>query len=96
MNIKQLTEFYEKELNFLKALSNPTRLEILNIMIKKGSITSSELADMIDVSDPTIYGCLRYLYRVGILNYRNGDSQTKIYYIKDERVSKLLSLLKEC
>lgn len=57
-----------KELNdFFKALSDPTRRKILNLL-KASDLTPSEMMEKIDVSQPTLSHHLDILKRAGLVD----------------------------
>jgi len=81
------------ESDFLKAISQPTRLRIL-YFLRKGEKCACEIIPEIGEDQSTISRHLNYLKDSGILNSRR-EGVSVYYRIKDERVFVLLSLVDE-
>lgn len=79
---------------YLKYLSNDNRLLILCALLEK-PLTVGELNKIInDISLPALSQHLQKLKDGGFICSRK-DRQSVIYMIKDEKVKKLIALLKE-
>ena len=79
---------------YLKYLSNNNRLLILCALLEK-PLTVGELNKIInDISLPALSQHLQKLKDGGFI-YSRKDRQSVIYMIKDEKVKKLIALLKE-
>lgn len=79
---------------YLKYLSNDNRLLILCVLLEQ-PLTVGELNKIInDISLPALSQHLQKLKDGGFICSRK-DRQSVIYMIKDEKVKKLIALLKE-
>lgn len=83
----------ELETNFIKALSQPTRLKIV-YFLRGGERCACEIIPKMKEEQSTISRHLNYLKNAGILQSRKEG--VSIYYkIKDKRIFSLLSLVDE-
>lgn len=79
---------------YLKYLSNDNRLLILCVLLEQ-PLTVGELNKIInDISLPALSQHLQKLKDGGFICSRK-DRQSVIYMIKDEKIKKLIALLKE-
>ncbi len=67
--------------DFCKALADPTRQKILEILLQ-GEKTVSEIVDEFPLSQPTISHHLELLTRYGLLTSRKDGKQ--VYYATDQ------------
>jgi len=61
---------YELRAEFFKALSHPTRLKILDIILNENEICVCEIVKKIGIDQPTISKHLNILKKAGILESR--------------------------
>ncbi|MBW8050170.1 MAG: metalloregulator ArsR/SmtB family transcription factor [Cytophagales bacterium] len=66
-----------------KALSDESRVRILNLILKNGEMCISDLELVLDFTQTKTSRHLTYLKNAGILTFRKID-QWAFYYIKDE------------
>jgi len=83
-----MAEDYEKIAISFKALSDPTRLQILRIL-ESGEHSVNEIVDFFTLSQPTISRHLATLANCGLLTSRRTDQQ-KQYKLNTFAVSELL------
>ena len=74
-----------------RALSDPTRLKIVGILLK-GERCACELPGMVGKAQPTVSLQLKKLSDCGVLACRK-DGVKCIYRVSDKRVKKLLELV---
>ncbi|TFF89504.1 MAG: ArsR family transcriptional regulator [Promethearchaeota archaeon] len=75
--------------DFLKALSDQTRLDIL-FLLQKEPRTSADLQELLDRSQSTISQHLKILYSNNLISYEK-DKKENLYSIKDTQTSNFLS-----
>jgi len=75
-----------------KALSDPTRLRIVSILLK-GERCACKLPAMVGKAQPTVSLQLKKLVASGVLSCRK-DGVRAIYRVSDPRIKKLLELVK--
>lgn len=83
----------ELETDFIKALSQPTRLKIVHFL-KDGERCACEIIPKMKEEQSTISRHLTCLRNAGILQSRK-EGVSVYYKIKDERIFSLLSLVDE-
>jgi DNA-binding transcriptional ArsR family regulator len=71
-----------------RVLGNPTAYEILKLL-GRGKRQPTELADMMNLSKPTVSVCLRTLRNLDLIRYDN-LRQGKFYYIKEPSILDIL------
>lgn len=71
-----------------KALSDPTRIRILNLLLS-GEHAVSEIAEKLNLSQSSVSHQLRFLKNLRLVKYRR-DGRTLYYSEDDEHVMKLL------
>ncbi|MCX6382932.1 MAG: metalloregulator ArsR/SmtB family transcription factor [Actinobacteria bacterium] len=67
----------------MKALSNESRIRIVNLLKVKGRVCISEITDIINLSQPTISSHLKKLEEAGIITFRK-DGLWVNYYLNKE------------
>lgn len=81
----------ERKAEFLKALAQPTRLKILNLL-KDGERCVCEIFPAIDGGQSNVSRHLQTLKRAGILSSRK-EGLRVIYWIRDERIVRVAEAL---
>ena len=76
---------------FHKALSNPVRLEIVDLLAK-GELCQCDIFPKIGSSQSTVSSYLQQLVRAGILTVRR-DGTRKLYSINDRKIQIVLTKL---
>src|SRR5918997_3665527 len=76
---------------YFRALGDPTRLRILELLGEHGELSVSELVDRLAQSQPKVSNHLACLRWCGFVHTRR-DHPTVHYRVADERVSQLLAL----
>ena len=83
-----MTHSPDKTLTVLKALSHPTRLEIIRSVIGHTEITCQELSPKFDISQPTMSHHFNKLVKAGVLNNRRNGT-VWIYSLNREFIATL-------
>jgi len=73
-----------------KALSDPTRLRIVEILLN-GERCACELPDMVGKAQPTVSLQLKKLRAAGILSLRKEGAKS-IYRVSEQRIRRMLEL----
>lgn len=74
-----------------KALSDPTRLRIVEILLR-GERCACELPAMLGKAQPTVSLQLKKLVAAGVLSFRK-DGAKAIYSVSDPRAARLLEVV---
>jgi len=77
----------------LKALANPTRLEIVRLL-KKGEICACKFVELIGKAQPTVSQHLRVLENAGIAKSRR-DGKMIFYSLTNTKVFDIIKILQE-
>jgi len=75
--------------NTFKALSDPTRREILNLL-KSGEMTAGDIADQFEMTKPTLSHHFSILKEAGLIDSRK-DAQTVWYSLNTSVLEDLAS-----
>lgn len=81
----------KKNVEFLKALADETRLKILQFLGDK-EMCQCDIIPAMDKSQSTISQHLQILTNAGVLEYRK-EGQRSLYRLKDERIRKIIELI---
>ena len=84
-------EKLEELAEFFKALSHPVRLKIVSILIE-GKQCVKNLGELLNMSQPSVSQHLSILRSRGIVGWKR-EGSIICYFIKDERILKLYSML---
>ena len=76
---------------YFRALGDPTRVRILELLGEHGELSVSELVDRLAQSQPKVSNHLACLRWCGFVHTRR-DHPTVYYRVADERVTELLAL----
>ena len=87
-----MSEFRKYTIDFLKVLSNPTRLEILDLL-KNSEKNSTEIKHILGRSQSTISKHLNMLFENNLIDYEKRDN-IKYYKIQNKDIFTLLSNIK--
>jgi DNA-binding transcriptional ArsR family regulator len=74
----------EWRIQFHKALANPERLRIVELL-EKGEMCQCEIYPAIGLAQSTVSNYLNQLVRAGILSFRR-DGTRKMYSLSDKRI----------
>jgi len=77
----------------LKALSDPTRLKIVEVL-EKGEICACKFASITNKAQPTVSQHLKILENAGIIKSRK-DGKNVMYSIADKKILDLIKIAKE-
>lgn len=88
-----MSEIKTVMIDFIKVLSDQTRLDILELLQKDEEKTSKDIQDALDKSQSTISQQLKILYTSNLVDYRKKEN-TKYYFIKNEEIFELLVNIK--
>ena len=89
MEVEEL--IMKKNVELMKALSDETRLKILQFLGQEERC-QCEIVPAMEKSQSTISQHLQILTSSGVLEYRK-DGQRSLYILKDERIRKILELV---
>lgn len=81
-------------MNAFAALADDTRREIVRLVAKKGSLTSTEISERFKVSPPAISQHLKVLREAEILRMSK-DAQKRIYSLNDSGMNEMEDWLRE-
>lgn len=88
-----MEERYTNTAKILKAISDPKRLRIVD-MLSCGELCACKILEFFKVTQPTLSHDMKVLVQAGIVNERREGK--KIYYsLNDESISAFLSTLKD-
>lgn len=86
---------FKKMERILKAIANPIRLAIIDVLRKEGPLTVRDLCDCVGLRQAVASSYLRKMYRIGILGFRK-EGRCVFYYIKNNRVLDIIDCLSQC
>lgn len=79
----------------LRALTDDTRLQILEMLAAGESLRAQELIDELDVTQSTVSRHLKQLTAAGFVKEERGDGANKNYRLYRERLDELFALLSQ-
>jgi DNA-binding transcriptional ArsR family regulator len=79
----------------LKALSNPGRLAIVDLLLEKQQLSVNEIAEQTQLSQSHASQHLKQLEEIGLL-ISERDGKHMFYHIHNQGVSQLLACINEC
>jgi ArsR family transcriptional regulator len=85
---------YEMQAQLCKTLSNPKRLEILDILKAEGEITVNGLAEKLEIPKANTSQHLAVLRQAGVVTTRR-DGINVFYSLRSERISEACSLTRQ-
>jgi ArsR family transcriptional regulator len=84
----------KKIIKILKALSDESRIRIVNLLKAKNGICVCEITEIINLSQPTISSHLKKLEEAGIINYKKDGLWVNYYLNKmDSESMELVGLI---
>ena len=90
MSVDKQTEW---RIQFHKALSNPERLKIVELL-EKGELCQCDIYPAIGLAQSTVSNYLTQLLRAGILSFRRAGTR-KLYSLSDERIRHMIRDLRD-
>jgi len=84
-----MSELRKYTIEFLKVLTHPTRLEILDLL-KNSKMNSSEIQKLLRISQSTVSKHLNMLFENNLIEYEKREN-IKYYKIKNADIFTLLS-----
>lgn len=87
-------KLYEMQAQLCKTLSNPKRLEILDILKGHGEITVNALAEKLEIPKANTSQHLAVLRQAGVVTTRR-DGINVYYSLRSERISEACSLTRQ-
>lgn len=90
-NVQKLEHMAE----LLKSVAHPLRISIIDILIQKEEMTVTEIHNLLKIPQPEASRQLTTLKNAGIVNCKK-EGTTRIYYLVDKSISKLLDCLENC
>lgn len=85
---------YEMQAQLCKTLSNPKRLEILDILKAEGEITVNGLAEKLEIPKANTSQHLAVLRQAGVVTTRR-DGINVFYSLRSDRISEACSLTRQ-
>jgi ArsR family transcriptional regulator len=87
-------KLYEMQAELCKTLSNPKRLEILDILKEREEISVNSLAEMLEIPKANTSQHLAVLRQAGVVNTRK-DGINVYYSLKSAKISEACSLTRQ-
>ena len=87
-------KLYEMQAELCKTLSNPKRLEILDILKEREEISVNSLAEMLEIPKANTSPHLAVLRQAGVVNTRK-DGINVYYSLKSAKISEAGSLTRQ-
>ncbi len=87
-------KLYEMQAQLCKTLSNPKRLEILDILREEGEITVNALAELLEIPKANTSQHLAVLRQAGVVNTRR-DGINVFYSLRSDRISEACALTRQ-
>jgi len=87
-------EYHNIKAQTLKALSHPTRLHIVEVLLN-GEKCVNDIKDLFDATQPNISQHLNTLKFSGVVDYRQ-DKNLRCYYLKDpKKIKKIIQAVRQ-
>jgi len=87
-------KLYEMQAELCKTLSNPKRLEILDILKEQGEICVNELAERLEIPKANTSQHLAVLRQAGVVNTRK-DGINVYYSLRSQKITDACSLTRD-
>ena len=87
-------KLYEMQAELCKTLSNPKRLEILDILKERDEISVNNLAQILEIPKANTSQHLAVLRQAGVVNTRK-DGINVYYSLRSDKISKACSLTRQ-
>ncbi|MDO5668094.1 MAG: metalloregulator ArsR/SmtB family transcription factor [Alcaligenaceae bacterium] len=96
MNTQLLTleTLAEEAADFIKTLGNPHRLLVLCLLVEMGELNVGQIHQHSSLSQSALSQHIAIMREEGLISYRR-EAQTLYYRIADDRVFKIVSVLKQ-
>ncbi len=91
IDIQKLDEAAE----VLKAIAHPLRIAIIDLLVKKGNLTVTEIYKKLDSGQPTISHHLSILKSKGLLISERQGRQIS-YSLKHKRLNNIIKCINQC
>lgn len=82
----------EQDINMLKALAHPVRLEIVNVLLTKGDCNVSQLVEEINIPQSTVSQHLTKLRTTGIVKFDKLGLES-YYRVENQKAKALVEVL---
>lgn len=89
--MEKTKKLYELQAELCKTLSNPKRLEILDILKEEGEICVNRLAEMLEIPKANTSQHLAVLRQAGVVNTRK-DGINVYYSLRSKKITEACSL----
>ena len=93
-NLNMEKKLYEMQAELCKTLSNPKRLEILDILKEREEISVNQLAEMLEIPKANTSQHLAVLRQAGVVNTRK-DGINVYYSLRSAKISEACSLTRQ-
>ena len=87
-------KLYEMQAQLCKTLSNPKRLEILDVLKEAGEVTVNALSEALEIPKANTSQHLAVLRQAGVVNSRR-DGINVFYSLRSERISEACALTRQ-
>jgi ArsR family transcriptional regulator, virulence genes transcriptional regulator len=87
-------KIYEMQAELCKTLSNPKRLEILDVLKQQGELTVNALSELLEIPKANTSQHLAVLRTAGVVNARR-DGINVYYSLRSERISDACALTRQ-
>ncbi len=87
-------KLYEMQAQLCKTLSNPKRLEILDVLKDAGEVTVNALSEALEIPKANTSQHLAVLRQAGVVNSRR-DGINVYYSLRSERISEACALTRQ-
>ncbi|MBZ0167625.1 MAG: metalloregulator ArsR/SmtB family transcription factor [Candidatus Omnitrophica bacterium] len=95
MKTKKEMLVYAQAAKMLRSVAHPTRIEIIELLVKAGSLTVNEIKSQLETTQSMTSQHLGVLKNAGIVNC-DKEANTCHYYICNKHVLKLLECVDRC
>lgn len=92
--ISSLETLAQEAADFIKTLGNQHRLLVLCLLVEKGELNVGQIHQHSSLSQSALSQHIAIMREEGLISYRR-EAQTLYYRIADDRVYKIVSILKE-
>ncbi len=84
-------EIMEYIADLFKGFADPTRVHILSLLMAKGELCVTEIAETVDLTQSAISHQLRLLKQMHLIKFRR-DGKNVLYSLADEHVKTILQM----
>lgn len=93
-SLQAFEEQAQKAAEFLRTLGNAHRLQVLCLLIEHGEMSVGQIRSFTELGQSALSQHLAKMRDEGLVTYRR-EAQTLYYFICDEKVARIVMVLKE-